>query len=350
MAGALVVFAFVSQLSKASVSGLDSAVLAEQGRAGTYIISLSERDGIPDARLDTLVSDAADGVDAVSLFEFEVFSGVELSCAPDGTLGEQTVVVGQTRRGLAPTFVGGSLGQPVCVGGMTIPDDAVKSTTDVEARQYGGGVVLDTAYRDVVSAAAKYGQSHHWLVITDSSADVSETLRESLVAGIDADAVRSGVVPRAVYMVERSDDATEVREATEGTKQVYGFISWAVLILGGVGVATVQTIAIRHRTWFYALCSAVGARSRRLAMLIAVESGAIFVVSTLATLGILLALSSPVQGFGREAFGTSIDLVEPGLVGALCVASLIALTVATVPPAVIATRQDPLAVLEAPTQ
>jgi putative ABC transport system permease protein len=184
------------------------------------------------------------------------------------------------------------------------------------------------------------------MVVTGQQADQRRTIENALLNQLKEAALRHGVDAKGAVVVIRVDTGEGIRNASEGIKLVYALIGWGILVLGGLGLLVSELITVRNRTWFFGLARAVGASTRDIAALIVADIVLVLLLGTTVAVLVSLAIQPVANSFARQAFQIDIRLLQPSVIPRLLLGGLLVLAVAGIYPAVIATRQDPLDVLE----
>lgn len=346
-----VVFSLVSELSRVSQQGLDSAILRDRGMLGSYTVSLGDS-GVPQQDGYTVVARAAESLGMYVWGFAEVMPPVRSECPPFDEVGDVSLQVLWERPGVPRELPYGHISGVEtrwCIDGQAIPDRALFLPDGDQQRIYGVDLYIHPDYRELVALSTTAPVGARYTVVSGIGEDRTAALREALVDELDAVAVRSGRSAQAEVVVGRIDqDGANVRQAAGGIALVYDVIRWGVLGLSGIALVTVQTLAARQRGWFYGLLTSLGARRRRLALVVALDTGVVAAAGLATAVAVLALADGTIASFAREAFGVEATGVDWGSLGTLAVGIALVALLAAIAPAVIIARRDPLAVLEAP--
>jgi ABC-type antimicrobial peptide transport system permease subunit len=234
-----------------------------------------------------------------------------------------------------------------CLEGQQIPASALYLPTTGQQRSWGVGLFIDGAYRQVVTSATTKAVSYRFIVVTLHTADERSSIGEAVSEQLRDEALLNGV--ENPVSVSKLDTAGGIRSASEGIKLVYLIIAWGVLVLGGLGLLVAEMIIVRDRTWFFGLARALGATTRHIAILIFADVLLVLAVGTALAILLAAAMQPAASSFAASAFAVDAQLVRASAIPRLLAGSLLVLLIAGVFPAVKATRQDPIDVLEPKT-
>ena len=345
----MTVFLVVTELSRVSTVGLDDAIAQDAGKTGTYTIDIPTGLGLSVAELTQHVATAVDDYAAEPVLLVEVLPQVQPECPPYRELGPQQILVLRDTSGAPrPLPFGQNLPgeSDFCLDGQEIPAAALYLPTAAEQRAFGIGIFIDSAYRPVVLSSTVGAVSYRFVLVTGRSADdraaVQQAVRDHLVEA----ATLHGVADSEFAFVARVDGADSIRSASEGIRLVYAVIAWGVLLLGGLGLLVAELIVVRERTWFFGLARALGARSRHIVTLVLADIMLVLLSGTALALLLALAVEPLASSFAESAFAVDVQLVQASTLPQVFAGGLLVLVLAGVYPALRATRQDPLDVLE----
>ena len=346
-----VVFSLVSELSRVSQDGLDSAILRDRGMLGSYSVSLGDA-GVPTGERYAVVASAAEAVGMRVWGYAEVLPPVRSECPPYDEVGAVSLQVLWERPGVPRELPYGQVAgvsTQWCIDGQSIPAASLFLPQGDQQRVYGTSLYIHPDYRDLVALSTTEPIGMRFTVVSGVAEDRMAVLREALVNRLRDDAARDGRSAQAEVVVGRIDqDGANVMEAAAGIALVYDVIRWGVLGLAGIALVTVQTLTARQRGWFYGLLTALGARRRTVAAVVALDTVTVSLAG-LAMAVIVLALGDDtIAQFGRDAFGVDATGLDWGAIGTLAAGVASITMLAAVAPAVVIARRDPLDVLEAP--
>lgn len=347
----MTVFLVVTELSRVSAEGLEDAIEEDAGATGSYNLSLRSDFGLGPEELARQIDEAVAPYAARPPVLIEALPPIRPECPPFENLGIQFLLILRDGSGL-PFDVPFGQDLPfetqLCFDGQVIPYDAIYLPTRSEQNQWGMGVVIDPAYRELAAMSTTDQIAYSALIVTGRQVDMTIELAESLESHFREDALRYGVESVTTFH-SRLDGGSNIRTASEGVGIVYGIIRWGVLILGGLGLLVAEMIVVRNRTWFFGLARAVGARGRHIAALIVLDVLLVLLAGTLLAVALTAATQPTADAFAWDAFGINVRLLHPSAVPQLLLGTLLVLILASVYPALTATRQDPLDVLEPKT-
>lgn len=349
VAVAMTVFLVVSELSRVSSVGLDEAIAADIGETGSYVIGLPTTLGLGPREIGERMERAVGAYAAKPLVMIETLPPVVPECPPYEALGRQGLLVLRDVHGAPlPLPFGASL--PVetelCIGGQVIPADALYFPTQGELTKWGLGLAIDARYRQLAALTTTEPITYRFSLVTGEPTDRREGMRAAVAAEFETEALEYGINLGGNLYLDRVDEGAGVREASEGIKLVYDIIGWGVLVLGGLGLLVSELTSVRHRTWFFGLARAVGARSSHVVGLVVGETVLILAAGTVLAVFISAAVQPVAASFARSAFEVDVALLQASTVPRIVAAALLVLALAGVYPALVAIRQDPLDVLE----
>ncbi|HDL48479.1 MAG TPA: ABC transporter permease [Actinobacteria bacterium] len=345
----MTVFLIVTELSRVSSEGLNDAISQDVGETGTYMIQLSTDFGLTLEALAGQVDEALAPYASRPPIMIEVLPAITPECPPFEELGSQPMLILRDAGG-APVALPFGQGLPadteICFDGQVIPISAVYLPSQSEQGKWGTGLAVESAYMRVVALSTTQPIIYRFTVVTNRQADQRKAIAHSLDRQLEDAALRYGVDIHESIFVARVDRGASIRNASQGIRIVYRIIGWGVLILGGLGLLVSELIVVRDRTWFFGLARAVGARSRHIAALIFADIFLVLVTGTALSVLISFAVQPAASSFARDAFQIDVTLLQPSTIPKLIAGALLVLIVAGVYPALLATRQDPLDVLE----
>lgn len=345
----MTVFLVVTELSRVSSEGLDEAISEDIGETGTYRIELSSSFGISLDMLGQQVEKALAPYAAKPPTMIEVFPAITPECPPYEALGRQSMLILRDSAGQPVELPDGQdlpVDTEICLDGQEIPAAAIYLPSQSEQAKWGIGIVVDDTYRQVVAMSTNLPITYSFVVVTNQQTDQRDALQRSVTQQLEDDALRHGVDVSDSVFVFRVDTGESIRSASEGIKVVYAIIGWGVIVLGGLGLLVSELIVVRDRMWFFGLARAVGARSGHIASLIFADVLLILSVGTTLAIVISLAIQPAASSFAIRAFQVDIELLQPTNIPKLVAGALLILVLAGFYPALIATRHDPLDVLE----
>lgn len=347
----MTVFLVVTELSRVSAEGLEDAIEEDAGATGSYNLSLRSDFGLGPEELARQIAEAVAPYAARPPVLIEALPPIRPECPPLENLGIQFLLILRDGSGSSVNVPFGQdlpFETQLCFDGQVIPYDAIYLPTRSEQNQWGLGVVIDPAYRELAALSTTDQIAYSALIVTGRQVDMMIELTESLESHFREDALRYGVESVTTFH-SRLDGGSNIRTASEGVGIVYGIIRWGVLILGGLGLLVAEMIVVRNRTWFFGLARAVGARGRHIAALIVLDVLLVLLAGTLLAVALTAATQPTADAFAWDAFGINVRLLHPSAIPQLLLGILLVLILASVYPALTATRQDPLDVLEPKT-
>ncbi len=343
------VFLVVTELSRVSSEGLDDAISEDVGETGTYMIALSSSFGLDPVALSHQVDAAVAPYASSTPLTIQVLPPITPDCPPYEELGPQSILILRDSAGTPadiPFGEGLPLDTQICFDGQRIPATAVYIPTQSEQAKWGAGLVVDTTYERIANLATNQPITYRFSVITDQQRDQRNDIETAVKRQLEIDALKHGVDIGETVFVLRIDTGESIRSASNGIKLVYTIIGWGVLILGGLGLLVSELIVVRDRTWFFGLARAVGARNRHIAALIFADVLVVLIAGTVLALVISVAIQPAADSFGQDAFQVNVRLIQLSTIPKLVAGALLVLLLAGVYPAYVATRQDPLDILE----
>jgi len=345
----MTVFIVVTELSRVSSEGLDDAISEDIGETGTYRIELSTSLGLSSSVLAQLVDTALAAYASRPPTMIEVLPAITPECPPYEELGSQPILILRDIAGDPAELPFGEelpVDTQICFDGQEIPAAAVYFPSQSEQAKWGMGLAVDSAYREVVALSTSQPITYSFSVVTNQQTDQRDAIESAIHHELRDAGLRHGVDIGDSVFILRVDTGESIRSASEGIKLVYAIIGWGVLILGGLGLLVSELIAVRNRSWFFGLARAVGARSKHIASLIFADILFVLGAGTALALLISLAIQPAASSLAREAFEVDVELLQPSTIPQLIAGAFLVLVLAGVYPALIATRQDPLDVLE----
>ncbi|MCU1677614.1 MAG: transporter permease [Frankiales bacterium] len=356
----MVVFVVVTTLAAVSTSDLDQAISSASGATGTYQIRLDTSLGnsVPDAQ--HLVDDGSALFRPVSRTWMETFAPISLAC-PDtsGSTGtsatiagagsrEVTLIIGEDKQAMQAPY-GQNSGIPICISGVQIQSADYFAPRDDQQSLWGSGVVLRSQYRDLVESGSLSPARLSVVLVTGRNTDETDAINRSVVAGLNRAGMLYGVPALDTVAVRRIDSNAAIRTASASVKVVYNVIGWGVLGLGGLGVLVTELIVVRDRMWFFGLSRAVGARRVDVVALVVADIVVVLMLGSLSALAILAALGPAASAFAADTFQVHMQLLDASVLPRLFAGQVVVLLVAGLMPALRASRQDPVVVLEPKT-
>lgn len=345
----MTVLVVVTELSDASSSGLDDAIAEDVGRTGMYVVAISDPLGLTPAELGSAVAGALGDLVSEPLLMIEELPTIEPECPPYEELGPQPVLVLLDTAGRPVGLPFGAelpVETELCFQGQLIPAEAVYLPTPAEQRAWGSGLFVEQPFADLVLAATTDPVRYSFSVVTGRADDERDVLTAHVTDALSAAALRQGVHVEDVVTIHRADQGDGIRNASAGVKVVYGLIGWGVLGLAALGLLVAEMIVVRERMWFFGLARAVGARAAQIAALVLADIAVVLLVGTGLATAVLAAMQPTADRFAQDAFGLSVQLLEPTTVPQVLGGAVIVLAIAGGYPALRATRQDPVDVLE----
>lgn len=342
------VFLSVSELSNVSTSNLDRAIDSDLGVAGTYRIEPTPDLGLPPAEMLSTVRAVASRYGNQPIQVAVRFPSVRPECPPYNQIGVVTAAVLLDANGLPSPFRGGSLRSEadLCLSGLVVPRSSVREATSYETKAFDASVIIDPTYQQVLRLSFPEPPRYTIIITTGKSKDESAEIRSAITASFAQAAARSSITADDAAVVSRADSGDSVRSATDGIRLVYGLIGWGVLFVGGIGILIAELIVLRDRTWFFGLARAVGAKRWGVAWLVIADILIVLLAGLMLSAIVLVATQPFVSSFGRTAFQVDLKILRtsalPGLFGGL----LLVLALGGAYPAWLASRLDPIDVLE----
>ena len=339
----------VTELSRVSTLGLEDAIAEDVGRTGTYAVGLSTDLGLAPSTLADRVAEAVGPFATEPPVMIEALPTIQAECPPFQALGAQPILVlrDMTTRPIDLPFGEGLPPETrICLDGHEIPATSLYLPTRSEQRTWATGLFIQASYADVVKLSSTTPVTYSFTVITGESTDERDALTNAVTAALRTDADRYGIDAATLVSVYRADQGAGIRSASEGVALVYTVIAWGVLFLAGLGLLVAELIVVRQRMWFFGLARAVGARSVHIAGLVLADVLLVLVVGASLAVVTLTIAQPTVAHFARDAFAVDATLVQPSSIPRLLAGVLAVLLVAGAYPAVRATRQDPVDVLE----
>lgn len=344
----MLIFLVVTELSRASSDSLGEAIDQDLGWTGTYRVEVNPGLNLTRERTVVLVKKAVADELTRPMLVAEMLPPTKPECPPLKALGELTPYV--ILEGAAPEDPSASDTIPtqgdLCLGGLTVPREAIRPVTKPEGRLLGAGIVLDQTYMRLVKLTSIEPSRLVFVLTTGKDEDVTDQVQATLQRQFASEISMAGLTPSQAFVTGRVDSGSRVRAASNGVSAVYLLIGWGVLLIGGLGILVSELIVLRDRTWFFGLTRAVGAKRSDVAHMVLMD------ITLVLAGGVALALvggvltQPAVSGLGREAFNVDLQLLRPAALIQLFLGVAAMLIVAGAYPAWRATRLDPLDVLE----
>lgn len=347
---AMVVFLIVSELSRASSTGLDNAIEADSGDLGSYAIGFDQTFGLtPEALISSVVS-SLKPMAAKPLTYAVASPEVPSECAPYEALGPISfiTVYDQDQRPHPLPFGNGlPVETVICIAGQQVDAHSIYAPSDPDMSRWGAGLYISARFAPALALTSTEPITYRFVLTTSERQSQHEAIIERLRESLSDTATRNGTtIDDTTVTINRLDDGDSLRAASDGIKLVYDVIAWGVLTLAGLGLLVTQLIVVRDRLWFFGLVRTLGARPVHLAILV-ITDVALTVLLGVATALFLGAAAQPVVSeFARAAFDLEADLLNSAVIPRLGLANIFALVLASAWPVVRAIRQDPLDVLE----
>jgi predicted permease len=175
-------------------------------------------------------------------------------------------------------------------------------------------------------------QRHYVVDVTSNQAAVVVAIRA---------AVRSLDPGVAIYQVETLDDQFRDMVSMETVMlRIFGTLAVLTLLLTFVGIYGVMAHSVERRSREIGLRMALGARRGRLVTLVLGQSGRITLVALATGIGLSLVL-----GRGMSSFVVGLQAWDPAVQAAAAILVLVAALLASLIPALRASRVDPVDVL-----
>lgn len=344
----LLVLLTVTELSRISALGLDEAIAADVGAAGTYAATVQTGLGLSNQMLQHAV---AQDVDDLVIAEPSVTVSYESSgsdCPPLASLGNVDIAFVTTLAG-DPVSLPYGTGLPdeaeLCLDGLHIPRMGVYVPDDAGQQAWGTAIFIDPQYRELADRSLADPPSLTIRLVTGQTDDLME-VTDRIQTALTPYSALAGVSVEQVVTVVRLDDGDALARASEAVGLVYDAIGVAVIGLAGLALLVAQTIRTQHRLWFYGLARALGARRHHIVTLVVLDTAVIMLAGVCASL-IVAALADPwVSSFARESFNAEASLLTGRLLPVLSLGMTLILLMGTLYPAIVALRQDPVELLE----
>jgi len=350
---AIVIFVLVSELSRVSQEGLDSAIVQDSGLQGSYEVALvAEVGDVAPTIAREHVMDVARELDLTVWGEWVDLPPVRSECPPYEQLGEQSLRVLWKEPGRVfplPFGQTGDVDATWCIEGQPIPASALYLPEANDRAVFGDRLYVHPDYERLVLLSTTGPVVQGFVVVTGVMEDWTDAIRQAMSGAFSEAATRIGLPPESLFTVGRLDqDSLGIREASQGVATTYGLIGWGVLSLGGVAVISVQTLVVRQRAWFYGLTRSMGMSRRRVASMFALDTS-IIILGALTLSALMLILGSgSISTFARTAFGVEARVLSSSAAIRVIAGMAVVLAVAIGAAVVTAGRRDPLESLEAP--
>lgn len=344
----IVVLMILSELARVSTLGLDEAIAADVGRPGTYDVHLQAGRGESTEELVAAVTPPLLAMATEPLVLVHRYGPMRSDCPPLDVLGELDVVAAELLDGREAPLPYGQ-GMPpeteLCIGGLTVPDDAVFVPSGSALQTWGAGVYVTPTYAGLAEQILPDAPRVSLRVVTGRT-DQRDQIQQMVQGALEESAARVGVPADQIVTTVRVDSAGELDRASQGIARVYRALGWAVVLLAGLALLVAQTIRMQQRLWFFGLARAVGARARDVALVVLVETVAVLVLGTGLAVVVALLLGPTVNAFARSSFGVEAHLLTASSLPTLLLGATAMLALAAAYPVALAVRQDPLELLE----
>lgn len=351
VAVSVAVFALVSELSRVSRVGLDSALTRDAGTLGSYSVVFDPSAGLGSSREYDVVLRVADDLGMELTAYWEDLPAVRSECPPFEELGEQEMRVlwKAPGRPYPLTFGQADIDTRWCLDGQVVPPEALFLASESERSVYGSRLYLREEYRNLVLLATTGPVRRGYTVVSGTAQGQTDAVRASVLTHLrDYEASEGRDLGPSVTVRRIDQESAFVREAAAGVGTTYGVIGWGVVLLAALALVVVQTSHVRQRVWFYGLMRSLGADVRRVAMLLVVDAGLVIVGGGLVAVVALMLVRRPVEDFAKTAFGVEAELLSTQVWPQLALGGAILLGAGVLVPLVTVLRRDPLEVLEAP--
>ncbi len=349
----IVVLCVVSELSRQSTAGLDSAIEAETGGAtGTYTLTLASTLGSTPADLARRVAAATASVRVHPLVVVAELPALRLDCPPGRPEQEEAlplVVVYDADLRPADLPYGKDLAGSRCLAGTQVDPAGLYQPTPAQQHAWGAGLALHPDLADTAALSSAGPIRWSFVMTTGRSEELGDQLATVVDHELGPEAQRNGESLDHVLSTRRVDSGDGIRAASEGIALVYRLIGWATVLLAALGLLVSQSILVGQRMWFFGLMRAIGAPRRQIAALVLLDVAVVLAAGfTLATAA-LAALQPLAASMASTLFGVEADLLRWSGLPALAGSAVLILAVAGIHPARKATRGDPVDVLEPAT-
>lgn len=347
---AMVVFLIVSELSRASSTGLDNAIADDAGDLGSYAVEFEHTFGLETDEFVRTVLTSLKPLAGQPMTYAVTSPHVASECPPYEALGPVRFIVvydedGQPRQ--LPFGNGLPVETVICLSGQRVDVDSIYAPTDPDMGRWGAGLFISARFAPALALTSNEPITYRFVVVTGKRDGQRDAIIERLRISLADTAARFGTTidDTTVNMV-RLDDGDSLRAASDGIRLVYDIIAWGVLALAGLGLLVTQLIVVRDQLWFFGLVRTLGARPFHLAAIVILDV-ALAVMGGLVAALVLGAVAQPLASdFARSAFDLDADLLNPSVIPRLTGAAMLALVLASAWPVLRAVRQDPLDVLE----
>ncbi|MEY3407627.1 MAG: hypothetical protein RL038_688 [Actinomycetota bacterium] len=343
VATGVLVFFVLSELSRAAQNDLDRAVEGQLGLKGVYTAEFSPDFNITLTDLTALVPAALENFPSAKVSYVRIFPQVNIECPPDSDLGDQQIFVFQAQSAALETepLDGSQINFETCLQGQKIPRNALRPVTDYESRSLGPGFVLHPDYLDLMSLAAT--EEPRWAIVINlnQADDYTYELNNSLWQAFSSEIERDGLVPQGAVLLNRIDQGSALREATDGIRLVYSVIAWMTLALVALAVAVAELFIIRDRMWLFGLSRASGARRIDITKIVILDVVGVLILGVTAAIALSLIFSPAFRNFGESVFQTEIVLFRLDLLPLLLVFLVFGVGIGSLIPVLKVLKLDP---------
>lgn len=346
---AILVYMTVSEISRASVASLNEAIAGDIGAEGTYSVKMRGPFVLDTQESLTRVGQALETLGYQIKQSNEILGEFTPDCPPFEILGSVQVALQRDSRGFPAKldFGNEALGTELCIGGIRLPSDGVYFPDDKAQSRMGSYFFVHEKYVPAFAGARNGDRVLEVFVVSGSVRDDTQSIVESLEEEFNPEISLNGLQAGELFSVIRANQGADVREASRGVQVVYSAIGWGVLGVSMIGLLISENIVVRQRSWFFGLVRSMGASRGRVAMLVLMD------VLLVAISGLLIASVGALLGQGLlTSFITDmtgvreVALLRVDNFARVSLTVLIVLSAAAIIPAWLATRQDPLEVLE----
>ena len=341
----LTVFLSITAFSTATNDALDRSVQQDLGALGTYRLSVRSDTGMSDAEVIAALEQAVRGLARAPATTVYSVAGAVTSCGPEGPATGATVwlIVSGDSTAFAPQPVGGG----VCLNGLDVSDYA-RPTTQLENRLLGTGLVLDAAVLREASLTPGSQTQIQLLVTTGEAADMSRTLQLRGEAALSEASALNAQSSEGLVSVRRTDDGSNVREATANVAWALNLVGAGVLLIASVGLLLTELAIVRERQWMYGLSRALGGTRADIALLVVLDIVLVVLLGYLMTAAVAWLASPWVDEFAVQTIGVHASLLHAKDLTLLAGGGLAVLLAASLVPVLRAVKSDPLDLLEQP--
>lgn len=346
----IVVLSVVTELSRQSTVGLDSAIAAETGGAtGTYTVTVVSNLGDTAAGMASRLSDATESLRSRPLTVVAELPAQRLDCPPGNADQEALPLLVVFDADLQPADLPYGIDltpESNCLAGTQLDPADLYQPTAAQLQAWGIGVAVRPDLAGVAMLNSTDPIRWNYVVTTGRPEELGDEITTLVTHELAATAQRNAESLTEAVSTRRVDSGNGIRAASEGIALVYRLIGWATVLLAALGLLVSQSILVGQRMWFFGLMRAIGAPRRQIAALVLLDVAVVLAGGfALAAVG-LAALQPLAANMASSLFGVQADLMRWSQLPALVGSALLILAVAGIHPARKATMGDPVDVLE----